>query len=228
MKVAAYVRVSTGKQDLEVQLDEIKHFAVHKGWPLTATYSDVASGARDDRVGFRQLIADAARHKFDAVIVQRFDRAARSVKQLVEVLEHLRRCRIAFVSLKEDIDTTTPAGELVFHVMAALAQFERALIADRIRSGLVRARALGKHLGRPKASVCPTQIAALRQQGLSYRAIGERLHISAALAHRLDQARAATSAGRSETSPAGLETRPDLPAYPTRLNDVESQKRDQV
>lgn len=185
MKAAAYARVSTDRQDLEVQLAEIRQHVAQHGWELVATYTDVASGAREDRAEFRRLLADAARRKFDAVVVQRFDRAARSVKQLVETLEHLRRCRVAFVSVKEDVDTSTPAGELIFHVMAAIGQFERALIGDRIRSGLQRARALGKRVGRPRAPVNRDQVLALREKGLSYRAIGRRLHISAGLAHRL-------------------------------------------
>ncbi len=115
MKAAVYARVSTGKQDLDLQLEEVRQYATRKGWTLVATYSDVASGAREDRTDFRRLVADATRGKFEGVIVQRFDRAARSVKQLVETLDHLRRCRVAFVSIKEDVDTSTPAGELIFH-----------------------------------------------------------------------------------------------------------------
>jgi len=157
-RAAAYLRVSTDKQDLEVQLTEIRQHAVRRGWELVEAYSDIASGARDDRVDFRGLLADATKRKFDVIVVQRFDRAARSVKQLVQALEHLRRCRVAFLSIKEDIDTSTPAGEFIFHVMAAIGQFERALIGDRIRSGLDRARALGKSLGRPRAQVCRDQV----------------------------------------------------------------------
>jgi DNA invertase Pin-like site-specific DNA recombinase len=194
VNAAAYARVSTDKQDLEVQLQEIQQFVDRRGWKLVATYSDVASGAREDRVDFRRLTVDAARRKFDAVVVQRFDRAARSVKQLVETLEHFRHYRVGFVSIKEDVDTSTPAGELIFHVMAAIGQFERALIADRIRSGLRRPRALGKALGRPRALVRPEQILALRAEGVSYRWIGRRLKISSALAHRL--ARQASADGR--------------------------------
>jgi DNA invertase Pin-like site-specific DNA recombinase len=194
MNAAAYARVSTDKQDLEVQLQEIRQFVDRRGWTLVATYSDVASGAREDRADFRRLAADAARRKFDAVVVQRFDRAARSVKQLVGALEHFRHCRVGFVSIKEDVDTSTPAGELIFHVMAAIGQFERALIADRIRSGLQRARALGKALGRPRTLVRPEQILALRAEGVSYRGIGRRLKISSTLAHRL--AREASADGR--------------------------------
>ena len=125
MKAVAYARVSTGRQDLEVQLEEIRQFATRKGWALVASYSDVASGAQEDRADFRRLLADAAKGTFAVVMVQRFDRAARSVKQLIAALEHLRRCRVAFVSIKEDVDTSTPAGELIFHVMAAIGQFER-------------------------------------------------------------------------------------------------------
>ncbi len=184
-KVAAYARVSTDSQDLEVQFSEIRQNITQRGWVLVATYSDVASGAKENRLEFRQLLADAARRRFEAVIVQRFDRAARSVKQLVETLDHLRRCRVAFVSIKEDVDTSTAAGELIFHVMAAIGQFERALIGDRIRSRLLRARALGKVLGRPRAAVRGDQVLALRSKGHSYRVIARRLRISAALAHRL-------------------------------------------
>src|SRR6266852_3542260 len=187
MKAAVYARVSTGKQDLDLHLEEVRQYATRKGWTLVATYSDVASGAREDRADFRRLLADAARRKFEAVIVQRFDRAARSVKQLVATLDHLRRCRVAFVSIKEDVDTSTPAGELIFHVMAAIGQFERALIGDRIRSGLGRARALGKAVGRPRKRVSREQVLALRAQALSYRAVARHLHISPALAHRLAQ-----------------------------------------
>jgi DNA invertase Pin-like site-specific DNA recombinase len=209
MNVAAYARVSTGTQDLEVQFDEIRQFAERRGWTVVTTDADVASGAREDRVGLRRLLAAAARRKIDAIVVQRFDRAARSVKQLIETLEYLRRCRVHFVSIKEDVDTPTPAGELIFHVMAAIGQFERALIADRIRSGLQRAKALGKPLGRPRTSVSAEQVLALRTQGISYRAIGRRLHISPALAHRLAGALSSLGRpGRSKTSDGGLETAP--------------------
>ncbi len=209
MKAAAYARISTGKQDLDVQLDEIRQFAGRKGWTLVATYSDVASGAREDRADFRRLLVDAAKARFSVVIVQRFDRAARSVKQLVETLEHLRRCRVAFVSITEDVDTSTPAGELIFHVMAAIGQFERALIGDRIRSGLERARALGRAVGRPRTRVSSGQVLALRAGGLSYRAVARHLHISPALAHRLaEDGRAVGLPERSETSPARLEMDP--------------------
>jgi len=110
---------------------------------MMAMYSVVASGVREERTDFRRPTADAPRAPFEPVIVQRFDRAAHSVKQLGERLDHLRRCWVAFTSTKENGDTSTPAGELIFQVMAAIGRFARALIGDRIRSGLERARVLG-------------------------------------------------------------------------------------
>ena len=211
MKAAAYARVGTGKQDLEIQLEEIRQFVARKGWTLVATYADVASGARHDRTQFRHLQADAANGRFDILVVQRFDRAARSVRQLIEALEHLRHCRVGFVSIKEEVDTSTPAGELIFHVMAAIGQFERALIGARSRSGLARARTLGKQVGRPRARVRPDQVRALRDKGLSYRAAARQLHISPALAHRLARDVAPNGPGRrSEIPQESLETEPLL------------------
>jgi DNA invertase Pin-like site-specific DNA recombinase len=110
VRAAAYARVSTGKQDLEVQLEEIRQFAARKGWTLVATYSDVASGAREDRIDFRRLFADAARGKLEVVIVQRFDRAARSVKQLVETLEHLHISPALAHRLAQDAPTVDSTG----------------------------------------------------------------------------------------------------------------------
>src|SRR5262249_27322013 len=184
VRIAVYARVSTDRQDLEIQLAEIRQWAARQGMEVAATYSDVASGARGDRAEFRRLLADAARRKFEAVVVQRFDRAARSVRQLVEPLDPLRRSHVAFVSLKEDVDTSTPAGELIFHVMAAIGQFERALIADRIRSGLARARTRGVRLGRRPASARPEQAQALHREGLSIGQIARRLHCSRATIRR--------------------------------------------
>lgn len=206
MNVAAYARVSTETRTLKFssrRSDSIWLNEDGPSWPHTPMWHR----AKENRPAFRRLLADAARRRFEAVIVQRFDRAARSVKQLVATLDHLRRCRVAFVSIKEDVDTSTPAGELILHVMAAIGQFERALIGDRIRSGLQRARALGRRIGRPSKGGSREQVRALRQTGLSYRAIGRCLKISTALAHRM--ARNASSEGdeaRLETSHAGFET----------------------
>jgi DNA invertase Pin-like site-specific DNA recombinase len=126
-----------------------------------------------------------ARRKFDAVIVERVDRAARSVTQLVEPREHLRRGRVAFVSITEDVETSTPAGEFIVLIMATIGQVERARIADRIRSGFHRANVLGKSLGRPRAHIQRAQVRRLRAHGLSDRGIGHRLGVSAALVHRV-------------------------------------------
>jgi DNA invertase Pin-like site-specific DNA recombinase len=124
-----------GKQDVDLRLEEIQQFVAPKGWAVMAMYSVVASGVREEQTDFRRLTAGAPRARFEPVILQRFDRPANSVKQLGETLDHLRLCWVAFGSTKEDVDTSTPAGELIFHVMAAIGQFGRALIGDRIGSG---------------------------------------------------------------------------------------------
>lgn len=187
MNVAAYVWVSPDRQDLDNWLAEIRQHGAARGWEVAATYADVASGTRDRRTEFRRLLADASARKVDAVIVPALSHLARSVKQLTETLEQIRRCGVALVSVTDDIDTSGPAGGEVFLVMAAVRRFERALAGERIRAGLHRARALGRRVGRPGANVDREQVLALRVAGLSYPAIGRRLQISPALAHRLAQ-----------------------------------------
>jgi len=121
----------------------------------------------------------------DVLIIERLDRLASSVRALVEVFEEIRRCRVALVSLDDEIDTSTGDGGLVFQLMRAVGQFERRRYGQRIRLGLARARGVGTRLGRPPAEVNPADVVRLRAQGLSYRQVGRRLGISAALAHRL-------------------------------------------
>ena len=107
---------------------------------------------------------DARRRTFDVVLVWRFDRFARSLKHLIESLHEFNALGIDFVSLTEGVDTTTPAGQLLFHIVGAVAQFERDLIAERVRAGLAHARAMGKHIGRPRAEVDLEEVRKLRSQ----------------------------------------------------------------
>ena len=111
------------------------------------------------------------------VLVWKFDRFARSLKHLIDSLEEFRALGIDFISYTEGVDTTTPSGQLLFHVVGAVAQFERDLIAERVRAGLAHARALGKHIGRPRAEVNFAQVANLRNQKLSLRNIAKSLGI---------------------------------------------------
>ncbi|MGA8873441.1 MAG: recombinase family protein, partial [Candidatus Acidiferrales bacterium] len=153
MKAAIYARVSTLNkgQDPKLQLREISEFCERRGWAVAAEYVDAGvSGAKDRRPELDKLMADAHRRRFDVLIVWKFDRFARSVSHLLRALETFNALGIAFVSLTEGIDTSTPAGKLVFTILGAVAELERSLICERVRAGLRNARAKGKRLGRPR------------------------------------------------------------------------------
>ncbi len=142
------------------------------------------SGAKESRPELNRLIAAAHKRRFDAVIVWRFDRFARSVSHLLRALETFRALGIEFVSLSEQVDTTTPTGKLVFTVLGAVAELERSLIAERVKAGLRNARAKGKRLGRPRVVVDAPRIAALRAQGRSWREIAAETGTSKGTAQR--------------------------------------------
>src|SRR5450755_2913013 len=166
-RVAIYARVSTNNhgQDVSLQTRELEQFAQARGWRLVDSYLDIGiSGAKDKRPELDRLMADAHKRRFDVVVVWRFDRFARSVSHLLRALETFNALGIAFVNLSEQMDTTTPAGKMVFTVLGAVAELERSLIVERVRAGLRNARAKGKRLGRPKKDVDATEVARLRSQ----------------------------------------------------------------
>src|SRR6202451_481938 len=186
-RVAIYARVSTTNhgQDVTVQTRELQLFAEARSWRLVDSYLDLGiSGSKDMRPELDRLMADAHRRKFHVVIVWRFDRFARSVSHLLRALETFNALGIAFVSLSEQVDTTTPTGKMIFTVLGAVAELERSLIVERVRAGLRNARAKGKTLGRPRKIVDAARIAALRTQGLSLRGIASELGIGLATVHR--------------------------------------------
>jgi DNA invertase Pin-like site-specific DNA recombinase len=181
MRAALYARVSTANngQDPTMQTRELGEFCQRRGWTL-AEYVDVGiSGTKEKRPALDRLMADAHRRKFDVVVVWRFDRFARSVSHLLRALETFQALGIEFVSLSEQMDTSTPTGKMVFTVLGAVAELERSLIVERVKAGLRNARAKGKRLGRPKAVVDAPRIAKLRAQGLSWRAIGREMSLPA-------------------------------------------------
>jgi DNA invertase Pin-like site-specific DNA recombinase len=187
LRVAVYARVSTINhgQDVTLQTRELEQFAEARCWHLTDSYLDVGiSGSKDKRPQLDRLMADAHKRRFDVVIVWRFDRFARSVSHLIRALETFNALGIAFVSLSESIDTSTPTGKMVFTVLGAVAELERSLICERVRAGLRNARAKGKRLGRPRKFVDVTRIAALRQSGRSWRKIARAVGCSAKTARR--------------------------------------------
>jgi DNA invertase Pin-like site-specific DNA recombinase len=173
-RVAIYARVSTLNhgQDVGMQTRELKEYCERRGWQISAEYVDVGiSGSKEKRPQLDKLMADAHQRRFDAVIVWKFDRFARSVSHLLRALENFQALGIHFVSLSESLDTSTPAGKMVFTVLGAVAELERSLIVERVKAGLRNARAKGKRLGRPRCVVDASRIAALRVQGRSWRKI---------------------------------------------------------
>ena len=180
MKCAIYARVSTAEQNAEVQLTELREYCERRGWKIADEFVDSGiSGAKESRPALNRLLVDAKRRKFDAVLVYRYDRFARSLRQLVNALTEFDALGIHFVSLHEGVDTSTPNGRLVFGIFASIAEFERELIRSRVRSGVAAARARGERLGRPRVLVDTAHVQRLRSEGRSWRFIGRELGIAA-------------------------------------------------
>jgi DNA invertase Pin-like site-specific DNA recombinase len=180
-RMAIYARVSTTNhgQDVTLQTRELEQFAEARGWNMVDAYIDSGvSGTKDSRPELNRLMADAHKRRFDVVAVWRFDRFARSVSHLLRALETFSALGIAFVSLSENVDTTTPTGKMIFTVLGAVAELERSLIVERVRAGLRNARAKGKTLGRPRTAVDTAKIVRLRASGLSWPKIAAEMGVS--------------------------------------------------
>lgn len=192
-RAALYVRVSTTEQSSDAQVAELKEYARRRGWQVSKIYRDEGiSGAQRQRPGLDDLFTDARRRRFDIVLVHRFDRFARSLHQLITALVEFRQLGVNFASATEAIDTSLPHGELVFNILGALAQWERALISDRVRVGLNHARRRGKRLGRPPVGHLTeeelSQIRAERQRETTpYRELAKKYGISVFTAHTVCQ-----------------------------------------
>jgi DNA invertase Pin-like site-specific DNA recombinase len=181
MKAAIYARVSTTNhgQDVSMQTRELREYCERRGWQIVGEYLDEGiSGAKDSRPELNRLMVDAHKRRFDAVVVWKFDRFARSVTHLLRALGTFNALGVAFVSLSEQIDTTTPTGRMVFTVLGAVGELERSLIAERVRAGLRNAKAKGKKLGRPRVGVDASQVARLRASGASWAAVARELGVS--------------------------------------------------
>lgn len=185
-RAAIYARVSTQNgQNPEMQLKELREYCARRGWEIVREYVDKEiSGAKEHRPSLDALLADCQKRSVDAVIVYRYDRFARSLRQLVNALEEFRALGIDFVSLHEGVDTSTPNGRLIFGIFASIAEFERELIRDRVRSRIALAKSQGKILGRPRVTVDGLRIGALRANGQSWAEICEQLKVSKGTAQR--------------------------------------------
>jgi DNA invertase Pin-like site-specific DNA recombinase len=184
-RVAVYARVSTIDQSCEAQLRDLREYVAARGWHATEYIDQGVSGAKDRRPGLDRLLAAVKARKVDVVVVAAFDRFGRSVRHLVECLELFRHYGVEFVSLRESIDTGSPLGQAVFTIIAAIAQLERSLIAERVRAGLRRAKAEGKRLGRPRVEVDQKKLESVIRRGLSVRDGARELGISASSFARL-------------------------------------------
>jgi len=183
IKAALYSRVSTEHfQNPEAQESALSDYAKVREWEVAKIYRDKMSGAKTSRPALDELMADARKRKFSVVAVWKFDRFARSVSHLLQALETFNALGIAFVSLSEQIDTTTPTGKMVFTVLGAVAELERSLIAERVRMGLQNARRRGKRLGRPPIRHLSTaemeRVRADRVKGMSLRGLAEKYRTS--------------------------------------------------
>ena len=181
-RAALYARVSTLDQEPENQLAELRRYVAARDWVPIEYVDQGVSGAKDRRPALDRLVADARRRQVDTVVVWRLDRLGRSLKHLVTLLDEFHAVGVGFVSLGEGIDLHTPAGRLQLHILAALAEFERARIAERVAAGLARARQNGTRLGRPEKVVPESVLGSVR--GLSVREAARRLGVSPATAHR--------------------------------------------
>jgi len=180
-RAAIYARVSTlnAGQDPTMQTSELEDYCQRRGWQVHDIYVDNGfSGKKDSRPQLNRMMQDAHERRFSVVVVWRFDRFARSVSHLLRALETFNALGIQFVSLSEQVDTSTPTGKMVFTVLGAVAELERNLIVERVRAGLRHARAKGKQLGRPRKSINAAQVKSMRAAGTSWRTIARELDLS--------------------------------------------------
>jgi len=168
-----------------MQTRELREYCERRGWQIAGEYVDLGiSGAKERRPQLDRLLADCRKRLVDTVIVYRYDRFARSLRQLVNALSEFDALGIHFISLHEGVDTSTPNGRLVFGIFASIAEFERELIRQRVRSGLAAAKARGKRLGRPRVTVDRDRIARLRAGGASWAQIARELGVGEGTVYR--------------------------------------------
>ena len=195
MKAAIYVRVSTSSktagvfdQDPAMQVEPLRQRAKERDWEVVKVYADRASGAQENRPALDTLMRDARRGAFDVVMVWKFDRFARSMRQLVNALDEFRSLDIAFVSHQEALDSSTPSGRAMFGMIAVMAEFERSLIRERVVAGVEHAKKhgtrSGKAIGRPRAIFPRGRVAELIATGMSLRAAAKKLAIGYGTAAR--------------------------------------------
>jgi DNA invertase Pin-like site-specific DNA recombinase len=211
MNVGLYARVSTRDkgQDPEMQLTELREFATKRGWQVVGEFVDIGiSGSKDSRPQLNNMMNLAKTRKLDVIAVWKLDRFGRSLRHLVDALAELQAVGCAFVSLRDNLDLTTPAGRMMAHVIGAMAEFERELIRERVRAGLAHARSKGRVGGRPKVKRerdrDAKKIRRLRAEGQSYGEIAEELGRSKADIYRVATTLGCEANPGNDASPMNL------------------------
>jgi len=188
--VALYLRVSTGEQTVENQRRELRAHAKRAGWKIAAEYVDEGiSGTkgRDKRPSFDRLLQDAARRKFDAIATVSVDRLGRSLRDLVAFLAETKALGVGLYLHRQGLDTNTPSGRALFGMLAVFSEFERALITERVKAGMQRAKAAGVRIGRPRLSdAVVRKVRAARGRGLSIRAAAAAAGVGVGTVQRLE------------------------------------------
>ncbi|MEM6623784.1 MAG: recombinase family protein [Pseudomonadota bacterium] len=187
-RAAIYARVSTGDQTPDNQLLRLREVAARAGFEVVHEYVDTASGASPSRSGMERMLADAARRRFDILLAWDVSRLGRSLTQLVDVFDTLRALGIDLILEQQGVDTSTPAGRALMQMSAVFAEFERAMIVERTRAGMERARAMGKRIGRPPApDTLVASIRALRSRGMGMDRIARELRCGKGVSQRVCQ-----------------------------------------
>src|SRR5579862_579755 len=172
-RAAIYARCSTVDQETDMQETELREYCGNRDWSCVLYRDKGQSGAKNDRPALNTMLSDLRKRKFDVMVVWALDRLARSLKQLLTISEECRSLGVDLVSLRQNIDTTLPAGRLTFQILGAVAEFERELLRERVKAGMAQARRSGKHVGRPALrKLQPNEIARmkeLRSEGVSVR-----------------------------------------------------------
>ena len=175
-RVALYARVSTQDQSCNLQLDELRAYAALRGWQIVSEFVDHGvSGSKDSRPALNQMLHDAKQRKFDGIACWKLDRLGRSLRHLVVTLSDLEAYGVTFVSLRDNLDLSTPSGRLMMHLLGAMAEFERELIRERCIAGQQAARRRGARIGRPRVYVSAMKVRALREASVPWRAIAKKM-----------------------------------------------------
>lgn len=201
-RVAIYARVSTATgQSVEMQLRDLREMVARRGFELVQEFCDEGvSGSKESRPALDQLLGDAHRGKFDAVLVWKLDRLGRSPAHLVRLLDELRKLGVELISFSEGLDFTTTTGKLLYQVISAFAEFERDCIRERVMAGMRNAKAHGRPIGRPRVVVDTLKVAEMREKGASWREIAKELDVGATTARRV-LSRLAKSLPKVEKAP---------------------------